>query len=152
MHPKRDLAIVFLDTAYPPVSPSCDHGGGRNLESKGFERPGEMIIACSKKASAKTGNKILLVPDLILRRVAAHGNACGNRTALAALEQQCVHLDCFDLLGFAVCRTLYVAQRLGNGARRISCWAEWSVWSERIVSSNGRGSRQKEYVRCYVRR
>ena len=99
-----------------------------------------------KKASAKTGNKILLVPDLIPRRVAALGNACGNRTALAALEQQCVHLDCFDLLGFAVCRTLYVAQRLGNGARRISCWAEWSVWSERIVSSNGRGSRQKEYV------
>src|SRR3989442_15824372 len=35
--------------------------------------------------------KILLVPDLILRRVEAHGNACGNRTALAALEQQCVH-------------------------------------------------------------
>jgi hypothetical protein len=28
------------------------------------------------------------------------------------------------LLGLAVRRTLYVAQRLGNGARRISCWAE----------------------------
>src|ERR1700756_4063775 len=40
--------------------------------------------------------KILLVLDLILRRVAAHG----NRTALATLEQQYVHLDCFDLLGF----------------------------------------------------
>ena len=116
MHPKRVLAIVALDTAYPPASPSCDHEGRRNLESKGFERSGELIIACSKKASAKTENKILLVPDLILRRVAAHGNSCGNRTALAALEQQCVHLDCFDLLGFAVCRTLYVAQRLGNGA------------------------------------
>ena len=25
-----------------------------------------------------------------------------NRTALAALKQQCVHLDCFDLLGLAV--------------------------------------------------
>ena len=45
-----------------------------------------------KKASAKTGNKILLVPELILRRVAAHGNACGTRTALTALEQSCVHL------------------------------------------------------------
>src|ERR1700730_19237232 len=123
--------------AYPPASPSCDHGGRRKLESKGFARP-------AKNESAKTGNKIFLVPDLILRRVAAHGNSCGNRTALAALEQQCVHLDCFDLLSLAVCRTLYVAQRLGNGARRISCWAEWSAWSERIVSSNGRGSRRKE--------
>jgi hypothetical protein len=47
--PKRDLAIVFLDTAYSPASPSCDHGGRRNLESKGFERPGELIIAGSKK-------------------------------------------------------------------------------------------------------
>src|ERR1700746_2624594 len=105
-----------------------------------------------EKSIRENRNKILLVPDLMLRRIAAFGNACGNRTALAALEQQRVHLDCFDLLALAVCRALYVAQRLGNGARRISCWAEWSAWSERIVSSNGRGSRQKEYVRCYVRR
>ena len=45
---ERDLAIVFLDTAYPPASPSCDHGVRRNLESKGFERQGELIIALKK--------------------------------------------------------------------------------------------------------
>src|SRR5260370_5127640 len=68
---------------------------------------------------------------------------CSSYAALSALEEQCVHLDCFDWLGFAVCRTLYVAQRLGNGARRISCWAEWSAWSEGIVLSNGLSPRQR---------
>jgi len=44
-------AILRLSssTAYPPASPSCDHGGRRNLESKGFERQGELIIAVRKK-------------------------------------------------------------------------------------------------------